>query len=70
MSFVPPVELEKSTLPKYLMVVLAAKETRRLNLLPKEFRKEYENDKITTVALNRLAADRVKHELRKRKNKK
>ncbi|RMH70615.1 MAG: DNA-directed RNA polymerase subunit omega [Gemmatimonadetes bacterium] len=66
-SFVPPEELEQLSIPRYLMVVLAAKETRRLNSLPEEFRREFGNQKVTTVALNRLAKGEIAYTLKKKK---
>lgn len=69
MAFVPPLELEQGSVSRYLAVVLTAKEARRINTLPREFRKEYGTKKVTTIALDRLAKGKIKYATKKKKKK-
>jgi DNA-directed RNA polymerase subunit K/omega len=54
LSFVPPKEAYEISGSRYAAVIIAAKEARRINDLPPDFRED-KDTKITTLALNHLA---------------
>jgi DNA-directed RNA polymerase omega subunit len=59
MTFMPIEVITKKVLNKYQAVMVAAKEARRINKIPKEERGEDENKRVTTLALRRLAEGKI-----------
>ena len=53
MAFVPSKKIYEITGSRYAAVIIAAKEARRINSLPIEFREDKEK-KVTTLALERI----------------
>jgi DNA-directed RNA polymerase omega subunit len=64
-----PDEIAKSSQSKYLGVLVAARYARELNALPRETMPTAAQKKLTTKALESLAAEDLEYELVKRRRK-
>lgn len=59
MTFMPIEELTKFVPNKYRAIMIAAKEARRLNKIPKEERED-KDSKVTSISLKKLITGKIK----------
>jgi DNA-directed RNA polymerase subunit K/omega len=59
MNFMPIETLTRHNVNKYQAVMMAAREARRINRIPKEDRGEYANMRVTILAMRRVAEGKV-----------
>lgn len=59
MNFMPIEALIRHNVNKYQAVMMAAREARRINRIPKEDRGEYGTMRVTILAMRRVAEGKV-----------